>query len=175
MGFVGAAMPKLARLPVHERAPAAERGKVSRIRRARHRYYAFLSYSHKDEEFAEWLHGELEAFRVPRPLAGQLTDNGVIPKQLKPIFRDEQELAAADDLGDEIESALASSQFLVVLCSPNAASSHWTNAEIEVFKRSRPDGCILAAIISGEPFASDMPGREHEECFPPALRQKYDR
>ncbi len=34
---------------------------------------------------------------------------------------------------------------------------------------------MLAAIASGEPFASDIPGRENEECFPPALTQKYDR
>jgi tetratricopeptide (TPR) repeat protein len=34
---------------------------------------------------------------------------------------------------------------------------------------------VLAAIAAGEPFASDMPGREDEECFPPALRYKYDR
>ena len=38
----------------------------------------------------------------------------------------------------------------------------------------RPDGCVLAAIIEGEPFASDLPGREAEECFPPALRHAYD-
>jgi tetratricopeptide (TPR) repeat protein len=43
------------------------------------------------------------------------------------------------------------------------------------FKRTRPDGCVLAAIAAGEPFASEMPGREEEECFPPALKQKYDR
>ena len=29
-------------------------------------YYAFLSYSHKDEAIADWLHEELERFRVPR-------------------------------------------------------------------------------------------------------------
>ena len=40
------------------------------------------------------------------------------------------------------------------------------------FKRTRPDGCVLAAIGAGEPFAIDMPGREQEECFPPALRQQ---
>ena len=34
---------------------------------------------------------------------------------------------------------------------------------------------MLAAIAAGEPFASEMPGREDEECFPPALRQKFDR
>jgi tetratricopeptide (TPR) repeat protein len=30
---------------------------------------------------------------------------------------------------------------------------------------------VLALIARGEPFASDMPGREAEECFPPALRR----
>ena len=148
---------------------------MRRIPRFRHRYFAFLSYSHKDKEIADWLHDELEEFRVPHGLAGRLTENGVIPKRLRPIFRDRHELAAADDLGEEITAALASSQYLIVLCSPDAAKSQWTNAEIEMFKRTRPDGCVLAAIAGGEPFASDIPGREDEECFPPALRQKYNR
>jgi tetratricopeptide (TPR) repeat protein len=145
------------------------------MRRPQARYFAFLSYSHKDEDLAEWLHSQLEQFRVPRALAGQLSEHGVIPKRLTPIFRDQHELAAADDLGEEIEEALAHSRFLIVLCSPDAAKSRWTNAEIETFKRSRPDGCVFAAIAAGEPFASEMPGREDEECFPPALKQKYDR
>ena len=139
------------------------------------RYFAFLSYSHKDSELADWLHRELERFRVPSTLVGRITEHGAVPRRLTPIFRDERELAAADDLGDEIEDALANSQFLVVLCSPNAARSRWTNAEIDVFKRTRPDGCILAAIAEGEPFASDSPERAEEECFPPALRHRYDR
>jgi eukaryotic-like serine/threonine-protein kinase len=178
---MGAAMPKLARVPANDSAPEEERAprrrirRIRRTRRLKHRYYAFLSYSHKDEELADWLHRELEAFRVPRVLAGRLTANGTIPKRLTPIFRDEQELAAADDLTDEIEAALGASQFLIVLCSPNAAKSRWTNTEIETFKRNHPDGCVLAAIGDGEPFASDIPGREDEECFPPALRFKFDR
>jgi tetratricopeptide (TPR) repeat protein len=168
-------MVKLAQLPANDGAPPAAAAKVHHIARPQVRYYAFLSYSHKDSALADWLHCELEEFRVPHTLAGRLTGNGVVPRRLKPIFRDAHELAAADDLGDEIRGALASSQFLVVLCSPDAAKSRWTNAEIEEFKRTRPDGCVLAAIASGEPFASEMPGREAEECFPPALRQKFDR
>ncbi len=168
-------MVKLAQLPANDGAPPAAAADVHHIVRPQVRYYAFLSYSHKDSELADWLHRELEDFRVPHALAGKLTANGVVPRRLKPVFRDQHELAAADDLGDEIRGALASSQFLVVLCSPDAARSRWTNAEIEEFKRTRPDGCVLAAIASGEPFASEMPGREAEECFPPALRQKFDR
>ncbi len=146
-----------------------------RRKRSAARYFAFLSYSHKDDALADWLHRELEQFRVPTALVGRITEHGAIPRRLTPIFRDERELAAADDLGDEIEGALANSQFLIVLCSPHAARSHWTNAEIDRFKRSRPDGCILAVIAAGEPFASEVAGSEAEECFPPALRHRYDR
>ena len=167
-------MVKLARLPAFGRDPDAETPHSRRARRLRTRYYAFLSYSHKDKETADWLHNELERFRVPRALAGKLTANGVLPKRLSPVFRDQQDLAAGDDLAEEIEGALAASQFLVVLCSPTAAKSRWTNLEIESFKRTRPEGCVLAAVLAGEPFASDIPGREDEECFPPALRFKYD-
>ncbi len=167
-------MAELARLPMVDRAPVGE-AEARRIPRLQTRYYAFLSYSHKDKQLAEWLHRELERFRVPQSIAGKLTAHGVVPKRLTPIFRDQQELAAAGDLGVEIKGALAASQFLIVLCSPTAAKSRWTNAEIESFKHTRPDACVLAAIVEGEPFASEMPGREEEECFPPALRQKFDR
>src|SRR4029453_10035335 len=165
-------MARLARLPVSEGVLGSAVASIRRIPRARPHYFAFLSYSHKDEEIADWLHSELEDFRVPAALAGKLTANGITPKRLTPIFRDEHELAAADDLSDEIEEALSSSRFLIVLCSPHAAKSRWTNAEIEAFKRTRPDGCVLAAIAAGEPFASEIPGREDEECFPPALQHK---
>jgi tetratricopeptide (TPR) repeat protein len=167
-------MGKVARLPEFEGASDADHG-ARREPRLRTRYYAFLSYSHKDKELADWLHRELERFRVPSALAGKLTANGVVPRRLTPIFRDEQDLSAGGDLANEIKAALAASQFLVVLCSPTAAKSRWTNQEIESFKRTRPEGCVLAAVVAGEPFASDIPGREDEECFPPALRFKYDR
>lgn len=166
-------MAKLARLPSIGRSDAE--AEVSRIPRLRTRYYAFLSYSHKDKELADWLHRELERFRVPHSLAGKLTANGVVPRRLSPVFRDQQDLSAGADLAEEIKAALAASQFLIVLCSPTAAKSRWTNQEIESFKRTRPEGCVLAAVASGEPFASDLPGHEDEECFPPALRYKYDR
>jgi tetratricopeptide (TPR) repeat protein len=166
-------MAKLAGMPANN--GAADAGEVSRIPRLRTRYYAFLSYSHQDKELADWLHRELEKFRVPHSIAGKLTANGVVPRRLVPIFRDQQDLSAGGDLAEEIKAALAASQFLIVLCSPMAAKSRWTNQEIESFKRTRPEGCVLAAVVSGEPFASDIPGREEEECFPPALRFKYDR
>src|SRR3982751_1242159 len=147
-------MARLALLPLGNGAPVQAGAEVHRIPRARSRahtrYYAFLSYSHQDEEIADWLHRELEKFRVPSALAGRLTENGVIPRRLTPIFRDEHDLSAADDLGDEIEAAIGASHFMIVLCSPAAARSRWTNAEIELFKRTGREGCLLAAVASGE-------------------------
>ena len=139
------------------------------------RYCAFLSYGHRDAATAQWLHESLEKYRVPANLVGRTTANGVIPARLQPIFRDRHELAASGDLGRDIRDALAGSRFLIVLCSPAAAASRWTGAEIDSFKKMRPDGCVLAAILEGEPFASDIPGREAEECFPAALRHAYDK
>lgn len=166
-------MAKLARLPsfdgTADRSPAEPR-----VPRLRSRYFAFLCYSHRDKDLANWLHGELERFRVPSAFAGKVTPNGIVPRRLVPIFRDQHDLSAGDDLAIEVQAALAASQFLIVLCSPIAANSRWMNLEIESFKRTRPEGCVLAAIVAGEPYSSED-GRGDEECFPPALRYKYDR
>lgn len=153
-------------------------GSRSSGRRHRHafvqRYWAFISYSHQDSERADWLVDALEKFRVPRRLVGRGTPYGLIPSRLSPVFRDRHELAAGADLRDDIREALASSRFLIVLCSPGATASRWTNEEIRLFKQLRPDGEVLAAIIAGEPWAADLPGREAEECFPPALKEEFD-
>ncbi|HYC95632.1 MAG TPA: TIR domain-containing protein, partial [Sphingomicrobium sp.] len=152
------------------------RGLPSRSRRSpQFRYMAFLSYSHRDAAVAEWLHEKLEEFHVPSRLVGKLTEHGPVPKQLAPIFRDRQELAASPDLNEEIEEAIAGSRFLIVLCSPAAAKSKWIDQEIACFKRLHKEDRVLAAIVDGEPFASDIPGRESEECFPPSLRVHFDR
>lgn len=164
-------MADLAQLPRTARG-ASLRG--ARRASPQQRYMAFLSYSHQDSAIAGWLHEELEEFKVPPRLVGKLTDQGPVPKRLAPIFRDRHELAAAHDLGEEIEEAIAASRFLIVLCSPAAAKSHWIDEEIACFKRLHREDRILAAIVDGDPFAVDTPGREDDECFPPSLRVRFD-
>lgn len=97
-------MPKVARVQQWD-AIRGETAQLATAAQYEHHYYAFLSYSHRDEATAKWLHESLEHFRVPSAIAGRLTQNGVIPKRLTPIFRDQHELAAADDLGAEIRAA----------------------------------------------------------------------
>jgi tetratricopeptide (TPR) repeat protein len=134
------------------------------------KYRAFLSYSHRDAQWAGWLHKGLESYRPPKSLVGTISARGPVPKRLTPIFRDREELASATDLGTVINAALQQSACQIVVCSPQAAKSRWVNEEIIAFKRLGGEDRIFCLIVGGEPNATDMPGRGEEECFPPALR-----
>jgi len=135
------------------------------------KYWAFLSYSHHDKAVAKRLQRQLETYRLPRRLVGRETSEGPVPARVLPIFRDRDELHAGADLKSSVRDALSRSRWLIVVCTPDAARSPWVNREIIEFKKLRGERHVLALIVRGEPFASDMPGREAEECFPPALRR----
>lgn len=138
------------------------------------RYRAFIAYSHRDRRWANWLHRRLEFYRVPHRLVGRRTSAGAITRRLTPVFRDREELATADDLGEKISQALENSDSLIVVCSPAAASSKWVNEEILRFKRSGRGDRILCLIVGGEPLASENGAGKAAECFPPALRRRID-
>ena len=129
------------------------------------RYRAFISYSHNDARVAAWLHRSLEGYRVPKRLRGSAGEFGPLPERLNPIFRDREELASAGDLAARVHDALADSDALIVVCSPDAASSRWVNEEVLAFKRLTRSDRIYCLIVSGEPHAGDA-----RECFPQALR-----
>lgn len=133
-------------------------------------YRAFVSYSHSDRDAARWLHKALETYRIPGRLVGRPTSIGPIPARLGSIFIDREELSASGSLPDAVRSALAQSQFLIVICSPAAAKSVWVNKEIIEFKKVRGEAAILCLIVDGEPLVSNNPGGEETECFPPAVR-----
>ena len=137
----------------------------------RFKYRAFVSYSHRDKKWGDWLHKALETYRVPKRVVGTPGRDGPAPKRLFPIFRDREELPASADLSDQITAALQQSACLVVICSPNSAKSIWVNEEILAYKRLGQEDRILAMIVDGEPNASDKPQVDPAlECFPPALK-----
>jgi eukaryotic-like serine/threonine-protein kinase len=128
------------------------------------RFRAFISYSHKDRPWAEWLHTALEGHRVDRDLVGRQTPVGPVPKTLRPIFRDREDFAGGPSLKDATLNALQQSDFLVVICSPNSQRSHYVNEEVRLFKQLGHAERVIPVIVAGEP---DDP--EHE-CFPPAVK-----
>jgi len=134
-----------------------------------YKYKAFISYSHSDEKWAAWLHKALEAYRPPKGLVGTQTPCGAVPERFSPVFRDREELATSTSLGDTLTRALEDSACQIVICSPRAAKSRWTNEEILTFKRLGRSHRIFALIVDGEPGASQNPDTADAECFPPAL------
>ena len=137
-------------------------------------YWAFLSYSHADARWAEWLFRALESYAVPGKLVGGATPHGPAPRRLRPIFRDRDELAASANLGERLRRALEQSRHLIVICSPASARSMWVNEEIAYFRTVHGDDRILAVMVDGEPFASVTGVAPERECFPPALRSWAD-
>ncbi len=122
------------------------------------RFRAFVSYSHADAAIAQKLHRKIETYRLPHHLRDHETvdpDNG----RLGRIFRDREDLPAAADLSESVKQALAGSQALIVICSPDARASIWVAKEIELFRALHPERPVLAAVVRGEP----------EEAFPVAL------
>lgn len=112
------------------------------------RYEAFISYSHSDKAVAGWLQNALERYRLPKALR-RSPDRA--DRRLRPLFRDDTELASSSDLTASIVSALEQSGALIVVCSPRAAASRWANEEIRTFRRIAPDRPILPLIIDGSP------------------------
>ena len=129
------------------------------------KYAGFLSYSHADEDVAQWLHTRLEKYRVPAPFSRQRAS-----RRLGKIFRDRVDLSASHDLGRDIQNALRQSACLIVVCSKRSARSRYVNDEIRYFKSLGRADRIFAVIVDGEPYASLRPGpMPSDECFPSAL------
>jgi tetratricopeptide (TPR) repeat protein len=125
------------------------------------RYRAFISYSHGDERWARWLQRALEKYKLPKSLR---TAHPEMPASLFPIFRDRDELASSTDLSESIQRAMADSDALILVCSPESARSHWVNEEVRRFREARGDDRIFCLLVAGSPKVGAA------DCaFPPAL------
>ena len=104
-------------------------------------YWAFISYSHQNNlpvrgdgsgdhiPWANWLHEQLETFRIPDGYRDRTTRTGEpMPERFFPAFRDEAELPTSHDLGGQIRDALARSRFLIVIASPRSARSRYVGS-----------------------------------------------
>ncbi|WP_085341046.1 toll/interleukin-1 receptor domain-containing protein [Aquidulcibacter paucihalophilus] len=120
---------------------------------------AFVSYSHTDKAAAGRFHKKLESYRLPKRLLKDSVNSNK-DGSLGPIFRDREDLPAAEDLTASVKQALALSRSLLVLCSPSAKNSRWVQYEINLFRELHPNRPVLAALLYGEP----------DESFPVCLR-----
>lgn len=111
-----------------------------------YKYDAFISYRHvePDQSIAKQVHQMIETFKAPK----EFYQNGKRP--VFRVFRDREELAARD-LSASIEEALATSRYLIVICSKRTPLSEWCQREIETFKSLHGSDRIIPVLIEGEP------------------------
>ena len=137
---------------------------------------AFISYSRKDAKVAEWFHKDMEHIRIPRKLP---IPEGSEPlkRRIGRLFRDESDLPVwSSSFTEDIKTALAESEFLIVLCSPNSAhpgpdGEHFVDWEIKEFVNQHGLEYarlhIVPVIIEGDIKSVDP----QTACVPPALRE----
>lgn len=112
-----------------------------------YKYYAFISYNHKDVKVARWLHRSLEGYLLPVHVKNELD---MEQRYLRPIFWDKEELNSGV-LKEELLSRLKASKYLIVICSPNSAGSRWVNEGVKAFiDMGRLDRIIPLMIGNGK-------------------------
>ncbi|MBR0168631.1 MAG: toll/interleukin-1 receptor domain-containing protein [Synergistaceae bacterium] len=122
------------------------------------KYYAFISYSHKDQKIAKKLQTRLQHYHLPTSLRKANPD---LPKNLRPIFIDESNLVGSV-LKEALQNNLSQSKYLILICSPNSAKSEYVNDEVRYFIENGKGDRIIPLIVDGVPHSE-------RECFPPAL------
>lgn len=103
-------------------------------------YDAFISYSHaNDKAVAAALQAAVQ--RLGKPW---------YRRRALRIFRDDTSLSATPHLWPAIESALDRSRFLILIASPEAASSQWVAKEVEYWLDHKSVDTLLIALTDGE-------------------------
>ena len=124
-------------------------------------YKAFISYSHAaDGELAPALQSALQQFAKPWYRLRAMR-----------IFRDKTSLSANPALWNSIETALAQSEFFLLLASPPSAASVWVRKEVEWWMQHRSPDRMLILLTEGElRWAPDGSGFEADaSALPPGL------
>ena len=128
----------------------------------RYEYFAFISYKHEDMRWAKWLQQQIETYRLPAIIRKQAPH---LPKQIRPVFRDQTDISTGPLL-QNLRQELQDSRYLIVLCSPAAAKSEWVNREVQHFIDMGRAERIIPFVVAGTPNAA----KPEEECFPAILR-----
>ena len=128
-----------------------------------YRYFAFISYNSRDTAWGKRVQRKLENYRMPATLCSK---RGWKRTPLRPIFFAPTDIQPGG-LGKELQERLRASRNLIVICSPNSATSDWVGREIEFFHSLGRTANIHFFIVDGVPNS----GNPDTECFNPVVSQ----
>jgi WD40 repeat protein len=131
-------------------------------RAAEHKYSAFISYNHAaDGRLAPALRNGLHRFAKPWYRQRALR-----------VFRDDDSLSVTPGLWPSIETALAGSEFFILLASPQSAASYWVDQEVRYWLAHKPSANLLIVLTDGVvawDLATGAVDRERTNALPPSL------
>ena len=124
------------------------------------RYDVFFSYRHRplDNEITKRVFQWFESYRLPAPVKARGA------KEIERAFRDTEELPVSRILTETIDTALCSTNVLVVICSTDTPSSAWVDREIEMFIELGRAEHVFPLLVNGD----------EETSFPPSLKKIPD-
>jgi MTH538 TIR-like domain (DUF1863) len=130
-------------------------------------YDGFVSYSHaKDKPIAAALQSVIQKLGKPWYRRRALR-----------VFLDDTSLSATPRLWPSIEQALGKSRFLILLASPEAATSPWVNKEISWWLDNKSADTLLIAVTDGK-LAWDNKAGDFDRAsglpLPLALAGRFD-
>ena len=129
-------------------------------------FNAFMVYSHaRDKTLAASLQSGLQKFTKPWYKSRALR-----------IFRDATDLTAVPALWASIKGMIDSSEYMILLASPEAARSKWVEAEVGYWLEKQPSSKILIALTGGE-IRWDASSSEFDwtktDALPPIMRGAF--
>lgn len=129
-------------------------------------YNAFISYSHAaDGKLAPAVQSGLHRFAKPWYRLRALR-----------VFRDKTSLSATPELWGSIEEALRTSEYFVLLASPEAAESEWVQKEVQWWLDNRSADKLLVCLTAGQVLwdneANDFDWSQ-TTALPPPLKRAF--
>ncbi len=126
-------------------------------------YAAFISYNRAvDRELARALQSALHRFAKPWYRLRALR-----------VFLDDASLAADPSLWGAVERALDSSEFFILLASPESAGSMWVDKEVGHWIQTNPVENVLIVLTGGVDWDTEDLDWNTTTALPPSLRGRY--
>lgn len=127
-----------------------------------YKYWAFISYSHADEDKAEYIEKIVTRYKLPKTLKQCYIQ---MPNDLNPIFRDDSGLCAGP-VDNSLDEKLKLSKNLIVVSTENSVKSSWVDYEIEKYKCFNSDCAIIPVIFSEKPIFNKLLEKENLVAIP---------
>ena len=166
-------MPSVLKSPSRlERATPSSRSEPSAPALGSSPAWAVVSFIFEDAAWCDWLYSEFDGARIPRPLLGRPSRDGLPYPERVSISPDPSDSLQLENYHETLQT----SQHLLVIVSPGSGHSPLLEEHLRTFKAAGGEERIIAVVVSGEPgsplasFASDA----DREWLPKWLQWRFE-